>query len=63
MKVQLRKVGAREKHYDLMFWQNFWMIVAACAMAVVKNELSDGMSFLKANPSMASKIIAMMSFA
>merc|ERR1711957_608542 len=57
MKKDLKEKGLKEKPYDMMFWTNFYMMVAAFVFAAVKSEVGPGFSFLKANPGLYSQIV------
>jgi len=52
-KAQNRKLGP----YEMMFWTNFWMAVAAFAFASVKGELKSGMDYCKANPTIMKQLV------
>lgn len=57
MKKQMKKDGCVEKPYDMMMWTNFWMAVTAFFFTVFRGEMSQGLSYCKANPDIMSKII------
>lgn len=57
LKNKLKEMKKKEKPYDLMFWSNFYMAVAALIMAVLKKELGPGAKYLRENPQIYSQIL------
>jgi len=56
VKAICKEEKKKELPFDMMFWTNFYMAVAALAFATVKSEMREGVRFCRANPSMMSQI-------
>lgn len=57
LKNKLKELKKKEKPYDLMFWSNFYMAVAATVMAILKKEIGPGAKYLRENPLIYSQIL------
>jgi len=57
IKNKLKEQKKKEKPYDLMFWSNFYMAVAATVMAILKKEIRPGVTYLRENPLINSQIL------
>jgi UDP-galactose transporter B1 len=57
LKKTTAELGVKPKPYDLMFWTNLYMAVAAAVVAVVLGEATSGMAFCFANPVILDKIL------
>jgi len=57
LKNQCKKEGKKEQPYDLMFWTNLYMALAALVFAQMRGEIRRGWSFLKANPSLSGSLV------
>lgn len=57
LKVRCREEKKLERPYDMMFWTNFYMALAAFAAAALRGELRRGLAFCRANPSIFSQIV------
>lgn len=57
LKNELKKKGEKEKAYDLMFWSNFYMAIAALVAAALTKELRPGLAFCNANPALYQQIV------
>lgn len=56
MKGELKNRGLKELPYDMMFWQNLYMMMAATVFAAVTGEMKSGYAFCRANPAIGSAI-------
>lgn len=56
-KKEVRERRLVQKPYDLMFWQNTYMLLASLAFAAAKSELRQGVSFCRANPPIRRNIL------
>ena len=57
LKQRSVELGVKAKPYDLMFWTNFYMALAAAAVAVFLGEAVSGSAFCIANPVIFNKIL------
>eukprot|EP00450_Noctiluca_scintillans_P016535 CAMPEP_0194531132 /NCGR_PEP_ID=MMETSP0253-20130528/68358_1 /TAXON_ID=2966 /ORGANISM="Noctiluca scintillans" /LENGTH=293 /DNA_ID=CAMNT_0039376453 /DNA_START=12 /DNA_END=890 /DNA_ORIENTATION=- len=57
LKKEVRERQLAQKFYDLMFWQNTYMLLASLAFAAANSELRQGLSFCRANPSIRRNIL------
>jgi len=57
LKVTCKEQKKRERPYDMMFWTNFYMALAALAFAALRGELRSGARFCRANPSVLGQML------
>jgi UDP-galactose transporter B1 len=56
MKGDLKKKDLKELPYDMMFWQNLYMMMWAAVFATVMGEMKTGYAYCRANPAISSAI-------
>lgn len=56
-KVECKEKQQKARPYDMMFWTNFYMALAALVAALAGNELKKGMAFCRRNPSVMRQIL------
>jgi len=57
IKNRCKQDKIKEKPYDLMFWTNLYMMVAAGVFAAARSEITQGLRFCRENPSILTQIV------
>lgn len=57
MKAKCKAEKKKELPFDMMFWTNFWMFLAALVFAGAKSEIREGLKFCRANPAIQKQIL------
>lgn len=50
LKAETKRQKQELKPYDLMFWTNFWMAIAALGFAIIRSEFREGWTYCRKNP-------------
>lgn len=57
LKNKAKEMGVKPTSYDMMFWTNLYMGLAAAVFSLVLGEFNSGISFCLANPIILNKIL------